>query len=280
MEGRALMCKHYQSFVWSLLLLLLLLDTPDSQADIVMQYHGGSVTFLAHRYGASARAYRSTLPLGIHHVPPADEYYLDFWLKYRAGWLEGAGGKIAGLAGGEATSGCRSIAPHGWSVRYMWAPLKAYLYYQDRRSACGESDHFSPETLGVNRWHRLTQRVRINTPNVRNGIVQFWVDGRQVYSRTNLRLRGAVSRNTARVDRVIIQPFRGGNDASWSVARETTIDFSTFYLLDCLPMFAGGSPTTPPQCTGDADLELTDLEEETVDTEHGHAAPRNLRIMR
>lgn len=232
---------------WLILIVGLCLLATTSHAGIVKEFHGGSITFLAGRYGTSGSAYYTTLPLGTHAVPPADQYILDFWLKYREGWLEGQGGKIAGLAGGSATSGCEGIRADGWSVRYMWEPMRAYLYHQDRTNACGDSDSLSPGALPVGQWTRLTQRVQVNTPGQRNGVVQIWVNGRQAYSRTNLRLRGTVSPSTARIDRVIIQPFRGGADSSWAVSRDTTMELSTVYLLTCVPHWDGG-PTTTPQC--------------------------------
>jgi hypothetical protein len=32
------------------------------------------------------------------------------------------------------------------------------------------------------------------------------------------------------------------------VSRDTTMDFSPFFLLDCLPDFRQGSPSTAPTC--------------------------------
>jgi hypothetical protein len=230
----------------------LLTLTPVSEARIVTQFAGGSITFLAHRYGTSRSATRTNLHLGMHRVPPADEYVLDFWLKLQSGWLEGQGGKIAGLAGGSATTGCEPIRADGWSVRYMWEPMRMYLYDQDRRGDCGDSEGFTPSRLPVEQWTRLTQRVRVNTPGQRNGIVQVWVNGQQVYSRANLQLRGNVSATTARIDRVILQPFRGGADASWAVSRDTTMEMSTIYLLTCVPDFRQGTPAASPICGTDS----------------------------
>jgi hypothetical protein len=258
----------------NLLLGCLLLLATTSQAGIVKEFPGGYITFLAGRWGTNPASYRTNLPYGIHAIPPADSYVLDHWIKYRPGWLDGQGGKFAGLGGGSASTGCVGITPAGWSVRYMWDPMRAYLYHQDRVSECGDSDAFQPNRLEVDRWYRLTQRVQVNTPNQRNGVVEVWVDGHHVYRRTNLRLRGAVSAGTARVDRFVLGPIRGGKDASWAVARDTTVDFGTFYLLDCIPAFTSGSPTTAPTC-GDG----ISLPGSSTATTPALPTPRHLRIV-
>ena len=240
----------FTSVLFSISILVVISCAYHSYAGVVYQYNGGYITFLANRAGSNSDNWKTNLPIGFKSIKPADEYYLDFWLKYRPGWIEGEGGKIAGLAGGNTTTGCDKIVPDGWSVRYMWDSMRAYLYHQDRQSACGDGDSFSPQALSVDVWHRLTKRVKVNTPNAKNGEVEIWVDGKQAYLRTNLRLRGNVSSSTARVDRVIIQPFRGGpnGDLAWAVSRDTTIDFSKFYILDCKPNFSAGGPTAEPVC--------------------------------
>jgi hypothetical protein len=192
----------------------------------------------------------SGITYGPVSITARDEYYLDYWQKYRTGWIEGEGGKLYGLAGGAASTGCDPIVANGWSARYMWDSMRLYLYDQNRVDVCGDSYGFSPSVLPVNVWTRLTMRVKINTPNVTDGIIQIWVNGNLAYSRTNIRLRGNVSSSTARVDKIFMQPFRGGNDASWSVPADTTIDFKPAYLLDCLPVFTGGNETLEPTCGG------------------------------
>jgi hypothetical protein len=229
---------------------LLLTSVHQPDARIVTQYSGGRVTFLAHQFGPGA--VRATLPLGMHALPPADEYVLDFWVRVRAGWMPGLGGKLAGLGGGSVTSGCAPIRADGWSARYMWgsgSTFLSYLYHQDRQSACGDGTAITAGQLSP-QWTRLTQQVRVNTPGQANGVITIWVNGQVSATRTNLRFRGNVPASTARVDRVILQPFRGGSEAAWAVARETSLEFSPVYVLDCVPTFAGGSPTTPPTCAG------------------------------
>ena len=51
------------------------------------------------------------------------------------------GGKLPGLGGGNATTGCDPIDPGGWSMRYMWrrnGKAVVYAYHLDRMNECGD----------------------------------------------------------------------------------------------------------------------------------------------
>jgi hypothetical protein len=240
-----------------------------AHAGIVAQFPGGTLTLLAHHYGAARSGMRGTLPLGVYPLPPAEEYVLDYWLQYHAGWIEGQGGKLLALRGGTVPrEGCAPQHPAQWNARIMWGVMQAYIYDQDRRNRCGNEEPFEPRVLAVGSWHRITQRVRVNTPNQYNGVFQIWINGQQAYLRSNLRWRGQVAADVARVERVVIQPFRGGDTPAWAVARDTTMEFSPITVLDCVPAFERGSPTTAPRCAAG----------ETAPTA-APPAPRHLRML-
>jgi hypothetical protein len=225
--------------------------TAEVYAGIVHQYPGGFVTFKANTCCNAPGSVTTNIAQGSRAIPAREEYYLDYWLKYRPGWIEGQGGKIPGLVGGTAPTGCVANVPDGWSARFMWDPLRLYLYHQDRTDGCGDSYSLgSPSAFTVDVWHRITQRVKINTPDVANGIIQVWINGTLRYSNSTFRLRGAVSPTTALVDKFNSTIFRGGSDSSWSVPSDTTIDFKNFYFLDCQPVFTSPNPNNPPACSG------------------------------
>lgn len=222
---------------------------------IVSAFDGGTVTFHANEWGIAGRD-AGEVDVGLKRIQPANEYWLHYWLRLNRPWIEGRGGKFPGLAGGRATSGGAQIHPEGWSSRIMWGEqrdgLREYRYDQDRKGRWGDSYAWSEgRFLDPGEWHRIVQHVRINTPDRRDGRVQFWLNGISVLRDNTVRWRGDVAPNKARVDRVRMSIFRGGNTASWSVAKETRVSFSDFYVLDCQPDMRKGDPSTPPVCQGE-----------------------------
>lgn len=135
------------------------------------------------------------------------------------------GGKLPGLAGGTATSGKKRPDGSGWTARLMWrqrGEAVLYLYHMDQRK-----DYADDFPLGVrfvpNRWYQIRQRVQVNEPDLANGAVQIWVDGRQVLNQQNLRLR---SGDQAPVDCFYFSTFFGGNGEEWAPKTDQSIDFA------------------------------------------------------
>lgn len=135
------------------------------------------------------------------------------------------GGKLPGLAGGTATSGKKRPDGSGWTARLMWrrrGEAVLYLYHMDQRK-----DYADDFSLGVrfvpNRWYQIRQRVQVNEPDLANGSIQIWVDGRQVLDQRNLRLR---SGNQAPVDCFYFSTFFGGSGQDWAPKTDQSIDFA------------------------------------------------------
>jgi hypothetical protein len=191
------------------------------------------------------------------NVVAADEYYLDYTLRFLPGfdWVPNGrprAGKLPGLAGGKGTGGCRPIESDGWSARQMWranGSAVLYVYDQDRKTRCGYFvDYINPNgtkfQFVLNRTYRLTQRVRINTPNERNGEIQVWIDGVKVVDRRSLRLRGIVNdASVARVSQVKYHSYFGGSTLNYAPRVDSYIDYGAVYLMDCTPDF-GQAPGT------------------------------------
>ena len=193
----------------------------------------------------------------IFQIPPRDEYYLDYTLVFRPGfdWIENGrprGGKLPGLAGGTGTGGCRQIDPRGWSARQTWDAngyANSYVYQQVRNNRCG--DNFAYRTDGgqwfkftTGRRYRITQRIKVNSPNAFNGEEEIWVDGIRVVNQRNLRLRGNVPVSEARVSQVKYHSYFGGDNLGFAPARDSIIDYGTMYVMTCAPNLGG----QPGQC--------------------------------
>lgn len=186
-------------------------------------------------------------------IPPADQYYLDYTVKFRSpfDWHgDPRGGKLPGLAGGTGTGGCRNIEPDGWSARQVWhkgGEARLYLYHQDRGTGCGDpttwkNPNGSTFTFQQDRVYRITQRVKVNTPNQPNGEDQVWVDGVQVAYRNNIRFRGAVDPSVARVSMLKYHSYFGGK-APFAPDYDSYIDYGGLYVMSCAPDFAKAAGT-------------------------------------
>ena len=229
---------------------------------IVQQLEGGQVKFKANQI-LRAGTDPGNVEVGLHRIKPADEYWFHYWVKWEPGWIEGRGGKLPGLAGGKATSGGADVDPEGWSSRIMWGDqrdgMREYRYDNDRQSKYGASYPWADwaRYLEVDKWHRIVQFIRINTPDKNDGVVRFWLNGQTVLRLGDVKWRGKVSDNKARVDRVRMSIFRGGGTPDWAVPRDTYASFSDFYVLNCKPDMSHGNPHLAPVCEGrEPDLAL------------------------
>lgn len=232
---------------------------------IVSEFSGGNITFLANTFGNSSKS-RETgggFDFARHRVEPADEYWLDFWINPDKNWIEGTGGKLMGLGGGSATTGGAPQTPGGWSMRMMWGTylgLRGYRYDQDRQSTYGNRDPFdSQRKFKVDEWTRVTEHIKLNTPNKFDGEVHFWVGGRLELAMESVRWRGEVDPAKAQIDLVMLQPFRGGGSPNWAVDQDTTLHFSDFYLCSRQPDFTQGSYDKPPVFADQAPPSLAEV---------------------
>lgn len=181
-------------------------------------------------------------------LTPSNEYYLDFAVWYGPfDWESGHSGKIPGLAGGYNNSGCKPVHPSGWSARqhfFSGGTTKAYPYHQDRNHTCGDLFPWRNKSgtqfqLSKYKVYRVTQRVRVNTPNQYNGIDQVWINGSPVLNITGVRWRGNVAPTTARVDQLLYHSYSGGKSVDQAPKYDSYTHFCNMYVMRCMPDFAG-----------------------------------------
>lgn len=175
----------------------------------------------------------------IKKLKPSNEYYLDYYLRFEEGFDFSKGGKLPGLTSGGSTytGGHHPDNGEGWSARYMWVKdgkMVVYLYYMDMTDKYGESVHFNMN-LVPGKWYRITQRVKLNEDNLKNGILQVWVDGKQVIDRQDLRLR---LWGKGMIDTFYFSTFYGGATADWAPSKDTFIDFDKFRVTTEKPDFS------------------------------------------
>ncbi|MEP2651773.1 MAG: polysaccharide lyase [Paraglaciecola sp.] len=140
------------------------------------------------------------------------------------------GGKMHGLAGGTATTGCRAIDPNGWSVRMMWRrngqPV-LYLYHQDRKERCGDNVvDLSGFTFVKNTWYNIALYVKLNSEiGSSDGIAALFINGNKLIERNNLNFAGNMK---SKIDYFLYNSFYGGNDPSWSPSTDTFVYYDNF----------------------------------------------------
>ena len=168
------------------------------------------VTYMAGEVGAANSGGQFMVDL-----PPQDEYFLDYHIKFDDNFDFQRGGKIPGLSGGESNSGGDKPSGDGWSARLMWRENGAaviYLYHMDQPTSFGEDFPLNRSFIR-GQWHRITQRVKVNSGNNNDGELQMWFDEELVVLRTDIRFR---NNNQAPVDHFFFSTFHGGNTPDWA----------------------------------------------------------------
>jgi hypothetical protein len=146
-------------------------------------------------------------------VGPREEVYFSYDVYFPEDFEFIGDGKLGGLAG--ITDGLEPLETssggdydeRSFSVRPMWKRDRGVVMYLYARSADGrdfdnpehfgfgipvpfvdadgsESDIFAPDT-----WHRVEQRVRLNTPGETDGIYELWIDGHKGVSVDDVQYR-------------------------------------------------------------------------------------------
>jgi len=159
-------------------------------------------------------------------LKPGHEYLFEYRVRFNADFPFMRGGKLPGLAGGNAPTGCVNADANGFSARQMWrtgGQLVAYLYDQDQGGECGNnittSLNFKPR-----QWYSLKQRVKLNTGRNHDGHLQIWVDGQMLIDRKNMEYMAEGPANL--INSVLFHSFFGGSTQDWAPTRECSISFA------------------------------------------------------
>ncbi len=188
------------------------------------------VSYPAGKFGSADGGVHFKVPLASSH----DELYLSYRVRFAVGYSFVKGGKLPGLVGGSAPTGCVALKD-GFSARAMWRVGGAavqYMYWPDKKNTCG--DDFDYLDAGANvtfvpgTWHRLVHHVVMNAAGQLNGVIEAWFDGKPVLSRRDLGYR--VAGQTFGIDALYFSTFFGGNDPSWAPATAQTVDFDDFVV--------------------------------------------------
>ncbi len=163
-----------------------------------------------------------------------DELYLAYRVRFAPGFDFVLGGKLPGLVGGSAPTGC-SNDTDGFSARSMWRVDGLgvqYMYFPEKMNSCGDDfdyalggqpAHFEP---GV--WHTLEHHLVMNTPGQPDGRLQAWLDGQLVLDVPDFLFRAGGG--DFAIDTLYFSTFFGGSGNEWAPTTDETIDFDDFVV--------------------------------------------------
>lgn len=165
-------------------------------------------------------------------LPKTDEAELSYRVRFGPGFEWTRGGKLPGLTsrGTSFTGGKAKPDGTGWSARYMWRPkgkVVVYLYHMDMPGTYGDDVMLQDFTAEPEKWYRIKQRIRVNTGEKPDGILQVWVDGKLVVDRAGIRFR---KEPKGPVDCFYFSTFYGGNSQDFAPEKDRVAWFDDFKI--------------------------------------------------
>lgn len=170
--------------------------------------------------GVAGKAINVSVPAGSHFGTAAhyrfadqglndpDDLYYRYFLRLPTSFKNYGTGKIPGPAGMYNSSGRNGIKPTdanpGWSARMQFSPpttpaasnttaIGFYVYHRDQARTTGDSLMWDPAVGLVNHgvWTCVEGHVSMNTPGVRNGVLEGWVDEKLAFYRDDFQFLGS-----------------------------------------------------------------------------------------
>ncbi|MFA4941625.1 MAG: polysaccharide lyase [Patescibacteria group bacterium] len=192
-----------------------------------------SVLYPAGAFGPKESGAQWILKLG----QPLEELYCSYWVKFSPGFDFVKGGKLPGLAGGQAnTGGKKPNGEDGWSARVMWQKdgnIRQYVYHVDQGDSFYGDGRPWREENGKNcsflpgRWYHIEIYVKMNSLGQSNGIIVCWLDGRLVMDEENFKFRNVA---TIGIDVFYFSTFFGGGNETWAAAKREYVYFDNFVI--------------------------------------------------
>lgn len=198
------------------------------QRAVRVPYPAGSVSPSATReYGAPGGGLQVFLPAV---DGPQDAAYLRYWVYFPPDFDFVKGGKLPGMWGGSQVSGGEEPdGTDGFSTRLMWrkdGDGEVYLYAPgESGTSLGRGDWTWP----TGQWTCVEEHVVLNDPDNDDGEVTVWLDGEEVYSKTDLLYRTV---DSLKIEGIFFSTFFGGADPSWAPSEDQYADFTGFELSD------------------------------------------------
>lgn len=209
--------------------------------------------------GRGGKAVRTVLRAGTTHSLPTpndngnnlfialpgsyDQACMSYDIRFDSNFDWSLGGKLPGLEG--VAPGTSVSAPtggkqtdNGWSGRLMWLGPKAYkwagplnmgvsyMYHPGQSGTYGDNVRWNTAFV-AGTWHRVKQCHTMNTVGRADGVLEAWIDGRQVVDLTDFVYR---TRPDVHISHIVFSIFRGGNTLDWAGSRDNTIDIDNVVI--------------------------------------------------
>jgi len=209
--------------------------------------------------------FQATVDIPKNNRPKEDIYNpqevtLEYYLKFENNFQWVIGGKLPGLAGGEVPNGGEYIGKgrlaNGFSARFMWHIINGkpgmiqYLYHPGRAGAYGEKvygtgpllsksnpakelntrDHNTMMVLQKNKWYKIKQTIKANTPKKANGTMKIWIDDALTASIGGLKYIADGKHGTYSVDKMFFSTFYGGGSMDYAPNRDTYTRFKNIRI--------------------------------------------------
>lgn len=169
-----------------------------------------------------------------------DEIFIQYKVKFPINFNFVLGGKLPGVGGGSLPAGGEVADESGFTVRVMWrgeengkkGRIVQYVYYLDKnpKSKWGQDMQWKKDGQNLyfepGKWHILKTRIKMNTLDKKEGIIQSWLDGNLAL---NEKIRFRVN-NKLGTDTFIFTTFFGGNTKEWAPKKEEHILFDDFII--------------------------------------------------
>ncbi|EGG98175.1 hypothetical protein imdm_426 [gamma proteobacterium IMCC2047] len=158
-----------------------------------------------------------------------EEAYFRYYLRLGDDWNQVVtSGKMPGFAGTYDRAGWGGRKPNGengWSTRGLFlktilqgndkvTPMGSYVYHLDQHGAYGSMWSWNKSggaLLKNNRWYCIEQYVRLNTPGESDGVLRVWLDGREVFEKTDMKFRTS---RRLKIEEVWLNIYHGGMQRS------------------------------------------------------------------
>ena len=166
--------------------------------------------------------------------PGVEEAWVSFCVRIPENWSTSVSGKLPGFGGNtSAANGGQGGAPangnNAWSARMMYGaydsstdsiPLGQYIYHSGQASVSnyGDPDWWSPlpnrlfsQAVRIPRsqWHSIKQRIRINTKQKNDGLIEAWVNDVKKYSRNDINFTN--NNNFREIYKFWLDTYHGGS---------------------------------------------------------------------
>ncbi|CAO3622235.1 unnamed protein product [Cunninghamella echinulata] len=181
-------------------------------------------------------------PISLSRAPR--ELQLSYQVYFPKGFDFVKGGKLPGLYGGHDECSGGTNSPTCFSTRFMWredGQGEVYAYVPPKlqsKNICKSNGNICNSDYGYSlgrgswkfktgAWNKLQQKVVLNTPGKKNGVVTVFLNGRKVYQQKNLVLR---TKKTKKIFGIAFDTFFGGSSEEFRTPKTQYSYFKDFAL--------------------------------------------------